>query len=711
MSHYKYQPAQILFDPNTGAPWGFFGGDGKEYQAQFGSGGGSSIVDGEVNTFAELPAAASHSAEVYLVKQSTGVWLINRKSGGLYLSDGAAWSIIIDYDTLVTQIGSRQLNIQFKDEGSNAGAAGDVTTLDFVGAGVSASYSSNTLTVTIAGGGGGISDGDKGDITVTGSGATWTVDNQAITFAKTQNIATNKLLGRGTAGSGVIEEITLGTNLSLSGTTLNAAGGGGGSANLSVVNITATTLDVASDSGTDATIPAATTSLAGLQSSADKTAINQLYQHSIECDSAGVVTGGVITVNATPSKVDVSAGTGWIYNGSSNPVLVTWSAQTAVNNVGHGYNHVAFTSAGAINVSATKQSLLTHVYCGYFFYNSQIGVITTVWNVPERIGNYAARNNEFVRRAFGSIVAEGLIVTETTPLALSVSAGEMWFGLTKITPSTQTTFLKLYGNTDYVVSIDSANPNLCNVTQWNDSTQLAASALVTMTAGFWKKDVVLINPDGTIYYSIGRAEYATEDLARAAPIPGFSTFYPDLNVFLAELIIQKNTSTIGASKIHDIRPYLPRTFYEDNTVDYDSIINKPDHNDLANAQGGLTGERNHLSNAEYAGTGTGVFVRASSPALITPNLGTPSAAVGTNFTGIPQSGVTSLVADLAAKHASIQIKDDGSNQGSAGAAVNFDFTTGLTASVSGNTVTIAATGGAGSYDWGKSSIINGMRLF
>ncbi len=40
-------------------------------------------------------------------------------------------------------------------------------------------------------------------------------------------ISTNKLVGRGTAGTGVMEEITLGANLSLSGTTLNATGGGG----------------------------------------------------------------------------------------------------------------------------------------------------------------------------------------------------------------------------------------------------------------------------------------------------------------------------------------------------------------------------------------------------------------------------------------------------------------------------------------------------
>ncbi len=45
----------------------------------------------------------------------------------------------------------------------------------------------------------------------------------------TTSMATNKLLGRGTAGTGPFEEITLGTNLSLTGTTLNATGGGGSS--------------------------------------------------------------------------------------------------------------------------------------------------------------------------------------------------------------------------------------------------------------------------------------------------------------------------------------------------------------------------------------------------------------------------------------------------------------------------------------------------
>ena len=56
---------------------------------------------------------------------------------------------------------------------------------------------------------GGIPDGDKGDISVSTGGTVWTIDNDVVTYAKIQNVsATDKLLGRSTAGAGDIEEIT-----------------------------------------------------------------------------------------------------------------------------------------------------------------------------------------------------------------------------------------------------------------------------------------------------------------------------------------------------------------------------------------------------------------------------------------------------------------------------------------------------------------------
>lgn len=65
--------------------------------------------------------------------------------------------------------------------------------------------------------GAGVTDGDKGDITVSSTGTVWTIDPAVITLAKMANIATDSLIGRDTAASGVPENILLNATLEMDG--------------------------------------------------------------------------------------------------------------------------------------------------------------------------------------------------------------------------------------------------------------------------------------------------------------------------------------------------------------------------------------------------------------------------------------------------------------------------------------------------------------
>jgi hypothetical protein len=181
-------------DTTTGLTWGYLGGRYNSDTAV--TAGTVTLTDAATNyvVFHRTTGAVS-------VATATTNWDATGTYGRLYKLTVAGSVVTATEDH---RLGARGL------VGTASGLAGDVSIVDsgtyFTGTNVEDAL--QELGLAVSGLGGGVSDGDKTDITVSGSGATWTIDNDVVTNAKAANMATLTIKGRVTGSTGDPEDLT-----------------------------------------------------------------------------------------------------------------------------------------------------------------------------------------------------------------------------------------------------------------------------------------------------------------------------------------------------------------------------------------------------------------------------------------------------------------------------------------------------------------------
>lgn len=357
---------------------------------------------------------------------------------------------------------------------------------------------------------------------------------------------------------------------------------------------------------------------------------NSVYtnQLNIGANNAGALSTPIITVAGTGATIDVSSVKAVLYSlpgwvGDYKEYVIPAATGLSLTDNSANYLVVVYNSGNPVYQITTNPVLITNSdvigACLLWRSGTQVHFQSINWGLStaSRINRRLVQTQRYQR-------ASGLLLGESTGNVITLTAGVVWYGVNEIS---ETAVTSATNNADFYYHVAGVW-NTTTASTYNNSQYDDGTGLQTLGPSKYAVNWVYRYLDGSglpkLAYVLGSGNYTlAQALASLSPNP--PPILSTMAILVGRIVVQA-----GAATATQIDSAFTQTFASTTVTN---------HNDLAGLQGGTTAEYFHMTSAEYTGTGTGNFVRATSPTLTTPNLGIPSALTLTNATGLPNAGL------------------------------------------------------------------------